>query len=178
MKGKKAADYDFSILRELRNQYNVTLEKLAEATGVSFSTLTRIESNQNLPSLKTVKLLSEYFGMTPAHFLELTTAFIVERTEESVEILGNIQRRGLSFSEIRLRIGEGRAGQSDEAPHQHMNDYQLTWVLRGRLIVNIHGEDHELSAGEAVKFDAGFEHTVKLLDDSSYVVALVPKRTK
>lgn len=172
------ADYDFSILRELRNQYKITLEGLAEATGISFSTLTRIESNQNRPSLATLKRLADFFGMTPAHLLELTTSFIVERRVETRDKMGTIKRRSVAFSELRLRAAQGKAGQSAEEPHLHVHDYQVTWVLEGRMVLNIHGKDYELPAGHAIHFDAGFAHSSRLIEDSVYVVALMPKRTK
>ncbi len=175
---KKTKDYDFSILKALRNQNGVTLEGLAEETGVSFSTLTRIESNQNQPNLATIKQLADYFGMTPSHLLELATSYIVEKASDKSGLIGDIKRRVLDFPDILLRVSEGKAGQSAEEPHSHANEYQLTWVLKGKMAVVVQNEEHVLKAGQAIKFDAGYDHSVRLLKDSSYVVAVFRKRIK
>ncbi len=175
---KKTSDFDFSFLRELRNQKGVTLEGLAEAAGVSFSTLTRIESNQNQPNLATIKQIADYFGMTPSHILELATSYIVEKSIERPGTLGGIKRRMLDFPDIQLRVINGRAGQKADETHRHENDYQLTWVLEGSIIIEVQDREYELKAGEAIKFDAGYEHTVRLPEDSTYLVAVIKKRTK
>ncbi len=171
-------NYDFSIIRELRQQKKVSLKKLASETGVSFSTLARIESNQNQPSLQTLSRLSGFFGLTPANLLDLASSFVVERAEEKLEDLGLLPRRGVSFPDLRLRVNEGKAGDTALEAHQHLGEYQVTWVLKGRIVVSVHGQDHEISAGQAIKFDASFDHTIRCLKDTSYVVGLVPKRTK
>ncbi len=175
---KKKSDFDFSFLRELRSQKEITLEGLAEAAGVSFSTLTRIESNQNQPNLATIKQLSDYFGMTPSHFLELATASIVQKVKERPGVLGGIKRRMLDFPDIQLRVVDAEAGQKADEAHRHENDYQLNWVLDGRMIVNIHDREYRLEAGEAVKFDAGYDHSVRVLENATYLIAVISKRLK
>jgi XRE family transcriptional regulator, regulator of sulfur utilization len=174
----KAADYDFSILRELRGQRNISLEDLARKTGVSFSTLLRIESNQNTPNLATLKVLSGFFGMTPAQLLGMATSFVVEHGEEKLENLGRVKRRGVTFGDVRLRVGSASKGDHSAKPHQHLGEDQITWVLEGRMSVKVHGEEYPLSSGEALKFDASFEHQLEFLQSTTYVVALVPRRSR
>jgi len=178
MKRTSRRDFDFSVLRELRNRKQVTLEKLAEQTGVSFSTLARIESNQNQPGLTTLKKLADFFGMTPANLLELSSSFIVERTQEERDVMEPVSRRLLNLADVALRVSEGKAGKSSREPHQHLGSYQITWVLEGHMVLTIHGDKHELKTSEALQFDAAFEHEVKFITDTSYVVALVPKHAK
>ena len=172
-----AREYDFSVLRGLRQQAGATLEGMAEETGVSLSTLTRIESNQNLPSIPTLATLAEYFGMSPPNLLELAGSHVVERVEERLEDLGDGQRRGVSLADVQIILGEADAGDFSQRPHTHKGYYQLQWVLEGRLRVLVHGKEYELNAGQAVKFDAGYEHASRFEEETKYVVVLVPKRT-
>ena len=171
-------DYDFSVLRTLRQQAGVTLEGMAEETGVSLSTLTRIESNQNLPSIPTLTTLAEYFGISPPNLLELAGSHVVEHLEVQLEHLGDGLRRGIALPDVEVILGEAEAGDYSQRPHTHKGFYQLQWVLEGQLSVKVHGLDYQLSAGQAIKFDAGFEHMSHFQEQTKYLVVLVPKRTR
>ena len=173
-----AREYDFSVLRGLRQQAGATLEGMAEETGVSLSTLTRIESNQNLPSISTLSILAEYFGMSPPNLLELAGSHVVEHVEEKLEELGAVRRRGVTLPDVQVIMGEADAGDLSQKPHTHKGFYQVQWVLQGRLRAQVHGKEYEVRSGQAIKFDAGFEHASRFEEDTQYIVVLVPKRTK
>ncbi|MDP8223441.1 MAG: helix-turn-helix domain-containing protein [Candidatus Lernaella stagnicola] len=175
---QEAKDYDFSVLRELRADRKITLEKLAEATGISFSTLARIESNANQPNLATLKKLADFFGMTPANMLELATAYIVQEVEETLDILNPVRRRKIDYPGLSLVYAQGKAGQRAHQSHRHEEEYQVTWVLHGQMSIDIHGKKIELTNGQSIKFDAAFEHKTHFVADTVYVVALMPKRTR
>lgn len=172
-----APDFDFSFLRQLRQEAQVSLDRLVEETGISISTIVRMESNQNKPSLTTLSVLAEYFGLSPAHMVELASTNVIEHVEEELEDLGQVKRRGVSFPDAQVIMGEADAGGYSEA-HSHPGYYQLLWVLKGRLRVKINGRDFELDAGQAIRFGADFEHCSSYLEDTRYLVVLVPKRTR
>lgn len=50
-----------SILREIRNKQNLTLEDVAQATGISDETVRRIETDKFEPKLSTLEKLSDYY---------------------------------------------------------------------------------------------------------------------
>lgn len=178
MKEHTAPGYDFSVLRELRSGAKVSLERVAEDTGVSFSTLTRIESNQNQPNLKTLSILAGYFGLSPAHLLDLAGSHVIQQVEEELEDLGEVQRWGISFPDAKVIMGQAEAGDFTQKIHRHKGHYQIQWVLEGRLKALVHGREFELEAGQAIKFDAGFEHASRFMEDTRYIVVLVPKRMR
>jgi transcriptional regulator with XRE-family HTH domain len=171
------AAFDFSVIRELRRQASVTLERLAEETGVSFSTLNRIESNRNQPSLATLARLAGYFGMSGANLLDLAGARVVDYAEEELATLGQERRRGVTLPDVRVVLGEAIAGQS-QTPHNHEGFYQVQWVVRGRMQVRVLGRTIDLAAGQAARFDASYEHAASFVEDTTYLVVLVPKRTR
>lgn len=177
MKKNQAPDYDFSFLRQLRNEAGVSLDRLVEETGISLSTLVRLESNQNKPSLTTLSVLAEYFGLSPGHIVELASNNIIEHVEEELEELGQVNRRGVSFPDAEVIMGEADAGGFSEV-HSHAGYYQILWVLEGRLMARVNGRKFELKAGQAIRFGADFEHNADYLKDTRYIVVLVPKRTR
>ena len=178
MKGKAAGGYDFSVLRALRRQADVTLETVAAATGLSFSTLNRIERNQNLPSLTTLSALAEHFAVSPATLLEMAQPVVVEQVDEELEEIGDVKRRGVSFPDVRLVVGEAQAGDYSQKPHRHDGFYQIQWVIEGRVRCRVQGHDTEVGPGCAIRFDADFEHVSHFLEDTRYLVVLIPKRAR
>ena len=169
--------YDFSFLRQLRNEANVSLDRMVEETGISISTLVRIESNQNKPNLTTLSVMAEFFGLSPAHLLELACSNVIEHVEEELEQLGQVNRRGVSFPDAQVIMGQADAGGYSDA-HSHDGYYQILWVLEGRLKARVNGRQFELEAGQAIRFGADFEHSSRYLEDTKYLVVLVPKRTR
>ncbi len=172
------SEYDFSVVRALRNQAGVTLEEVAESTGVSLSTLARIEKNQNQPSLSTLRALAACFGLSPATLLAAAEPAVVEQVDEELQNLGAVTRRGVSFPDAQLIVGEAKAGDSAQRPHQHEGFYQLQWVLEGSMVTRIQGRDVTIGAGRAVRFDGGFEHAARFVEDTTYLVVLLPKQTR
>jgi transcriptional regulator with XRE-family HTH domain len=49
-------------LKELRKKHNMTQEQVAQATGVSRSTLIKLQARQFRPSLETIDRLKAVFG--------------------------------------------------------------------------------------------------------------------
>ena len=177
MKKPGSSDYDFSFLRQLRNEAKVSLDRLVEETGISFSTLTRIESNQNKPNLTTLSSLAKFFGLSPAHMVELATSNVIAHVEEELEDLGDVRRRGVSYPDAQVILGEAKAGEYSER-HRHDGSYQILWVLEGRLKAQIGDREFELDAGQAIRFGADLEHKASYQEDTRYIVVLVPKRTR
>lgn len=56
-------------LKKLMDKQGITAYMLAEYTGISQSTLSRILNKNSKPNASTLKLLSEYFNVIPVYFL-------------------------------------------------------------------------------------------------------------
>jgi len=54
-----------TMLRRLRHERGLTLEEVAEATGISIAMLSRAERGQRVPSTEIVAALSNYYGVPP-----------------------------------------------------------------------------------------------------------------
>lgn len=48
-------------LRKIRNDYNLTLDEVSEATEIATETIRRLEKNQFEPKLSTLEVLSDYY---------------------------------------------------------------------------------------------------------------------
>lgn len=61
-------------LRQLREEHNLSRERLAKVIGVSYSTIAKYESGTREPDFKTLDKMSDFF--------EVTTDYILDRSKK------------------------------------------------------------------------------------------------
>src|SRR5882672_8779493 len=64
--------YDFSVLRSLRKQHDLTIEQVAGRSGISSAVISKLERNQSVAELETLFRLAHVFDMTATDLLALT----------------------------------------------------------------------------------------------------------
>jgi transcriptional regulator with XRE-family HTH domain len=156
-------------LRALRHRRDVTLAELAEATGISESTLSRLETGERQPTLKLLLPLAR------AHRVPLDELVGAPETGDPRLRLRPYRRNGTTV--IPLHGGPGgvqaakmiipaklRAGAPD--PRSHAGHGWL-YVLGGRLRFFLGGEDLVLTRGEAADFDTHVPHWMGNADDQA-----------
>lgn len=146
-------------LRALRLSSNTTLAMLAEATGISVSTLSRLESGQRRPNLELLLPLAK------AHRVPLDELVGAPATGDPRLHLRPIVRRGMTIIPLTRRPGGIQAykhilpaGQT-EAPNPQVHEgYEWLYVLNGRLRMVLGGQDLVMEPGEAAEFDTRVPH--------------------
>ncbi|MER5744417.1 MULTISPECIES: helix-turn-helix domain-containing protein [unclassified Streptomyces] len=148
-------------LRVLRRQRGTTLAQLSETTGISLSTLSRLESGGRKPTLELLLPLAKAYGVqldelvgAPAtgdprvHFRPFTRdgMTFVPLTRH----LGGLQ----AYKQI-LPGGRGTTGPLEQRVHE---GYEWLYVLAGRLRLLLGEHDLVLTAGEAAEFDTRTPH--------------------
>lgn len=161
-------------LKDLRLRNEVTLAALTESTGISMSTLSRLESGQRKPTLELLLPLARAYGVTLDELVE------VPQTDDPRIQIEPITRHGLTFVPLTRQSNGVQAykqiipvGWSAEGDGlQTHPGYEWLYVLSGRLRLRIAEHDLLLGAGEAAEFDtrlphalsnAGNEHPVELI---------------
>jgi transcriptional regulator with XRE-family HTH domain len=145
-------------LRALRRQRETTLAALAEATGISVSTLSRLESGQRRPTLELLLPLARAYGvqlddlvgapptgdprvhMRPLRGNDMTMIPLTRRP-------GGVQAYKLIIPAVRreptLKVHEG---------------YEWIYVLNGDLRLLLSDQDFVVRPGEAAEFDTRTPH--------------------
>ena len=147
-------------LRALRRQRETTLADLSAATGISVSTLSRLESGGRRPTLEQLLPLARAHGVT---LDELVAAPL---TGDPRIHLRPITRHGMTMLPLTRRAGGIQAyklvipaGTSRREPELQTHEgYEWLYVLNGRLRVVLGDHDLELSPGEAAEFDTRVPH--------------------
>ena len=147
-------------LRALRQRREVTLADLSAATGISVSTLSRLESGARRPTLELLLPLARAHGVT---LDELAGA---PPTGDPRIHLRPVTRHGMVMLPLTRRAGgiqayklvipaDGRRGEPDPRTHE---GYEWLYVLNGRLRLILGDQDLVLSPGEAAEFDTRVPH--------------------
>ncbi len=145
-------------LRVLRQQRRTTLSQLSAATGISVSTLSRLESGQRKPTLELLLPLAR------AHRLSLDDLIGAPPTGDPRVRLRPIQHHGRTLIPLTQQAGGLRAYKmiippSKEAPDLRTHEgYEWVYVLTGKLRLCLGELELVMSGGEAAEFDTRTPH--------------------
>ncbi|MFF3563400.1 helix-turn-helix domain-containing protein [Streptomyces sp. NPDC002574] len=148
-------------LRALRRERGATLAQVGETTGISSSTLSRLESGQRKPTLELLLPLAKAYGVP---LDELVGA---PPTGDPRVHPRPVTRHGQTFVPLTRYLGGLHAykmiiqAPQDPAvrPEQGRHEgYEWVYVLSGRLRLVLGDHDLVLTAGEAAEFDTRTPH--------------------
>ncbi|TDD50962.1 helix-turn-helix domain-containing protein [Saccharopolyspora elongata] len=147
-------------LRALRRLRGSTLAELAAKTGISESTLSRLESGRRRANLELLLPLAH------AYDVPLDDLVGAPRTGDPRIHLQPIHRHGMTFIPLTRRPGgvhaykmliPSRAEPAEPTPQTH-SGYEWLYVLNGRLRLVVGERDLILPPGEAAEFDTTLPH--------------------
>lgn len=149
-----------SRLRALRRQRQVTLAQLSDLTGISVSTLSRLESGSRRPTLELLLPLAR------AHQVALDDLVGAPPTGDPRVRPRPVVRCGITYAPLTRRPGglqaykmiyppKTPAGEPEQQMHE---GYEWLYVLSGRLRLLLAEHDLTLKAGEVAEFDTRTPH--------------------
>jgi transcriptional regulator with XRE-family HTH domain len=148
-------------LRQLRLEREATLGDLAEETGISMSTLSRLESGQRKPTLELLLPLAR------AHRVALDELVDAPETGDPRIRSKPMVRHGRTFISLTRRPGGLQSFKmvmpvDDEAsPTLGTHEgYEWLYVLSGKVRLLLGNRDLTLDPGEVVEFDTRTPHWV------------------
>ncbi|MET9290652.1 XRE family transcriptional regulator [Streptomyces sp. NPDC003077] len=150
-------------LRALRQARGTTLTQLSADTGISVSTLSRLESGQREPALKHLLPLAE------AHRVPLDELVGAQTGDPRIHPRP-FTRHGQTWIPLTRQLGgmqaykqilpapkTPRTGRPKQGSHE---GYEWLYVLSGRLLLALGDHDLVLTAGEAAEFDTRVPHGI------------------
>jgi transcriptional regulator with XRE-family HTH domain len=147
-------------LRELRRQRRTTLAELSSATGISVSTLSRLESGARRPTLELLLPLARAHGVTLDELVDAPPTgdprIHLRPTTRHGMIMLPLTRRAGGVQAYKLVIPPG-GRRRDPDPQVH-EGYEWLYVLNGRLRLVLGERDLVLVPGEAAEFDTRVPH--------------------
>lgn len=145
-------------LRRIRKERGATLAGLSATTGISVSTLSRLESGLRKPSLELLLPIAR------AHRVALDELVGAPAVDDPRVRAKPIVRHGRTYLPLTRQPGGLQAfkvivpeGSQEPEPRTH-EGYEWLYVLSGRLRVVLGEHDVVMEAGEAAEFDTRVPH--------------------
>ncbi len=147
-------------LRSLRTARRATLARVSADTGISVSTLSRLESGQRKPTLELLMPLARIYGVT---LDELVGA---PATGDPRVHMRPVRRHGATVIPLTERAGGLRAYKyilpadrtgAEPTPQTH-EGYEWLYVLSGSLRLLLGEQELVLQPGEAAEFNTRTPH--------------------
>lgn len=155
-------------IKAAREASQLTLKAVEADAGISATHISEIERGKTSPTIGVLLRIARALERDPAYFLEATELSEVslvgsaDRIRESLpEKAGSIERLTTSIAGGRMQVcrialSPGRSHRA--VAHAHEGN-EAAVVLAGAIRFRIAGQIHELIVGDAIHFDAGFDHS-------------------
>jgi transcriptional regulator with XRE-family HTH domain len=145
-------------LRRARQDRGLTLEEVRAATGISVSTLSRLEGGQRRATLELVVPLARRYGVA------LDDLVAPPRRDPRVRARA-VERDGLVMVPLSRHLGELQAwkivltpARAEPAEPRTHEGFEWLFVLAGRVRLRLGDDEVLLEPGEAVEFDTRTPH--------------------
>ncbi|MFJ2197319.1 helix-turn-helix domain-containing protein [Streptomyces violaceusniger] len=156
-------------LRALRRARSATLAALANETGLTASTLSRLENGKLRPTLE------QLLPLARAHGVPLDDLVAAPPTGDPRIHLRPVRRSGLVMVPLTRRAGGVQAykviyppaGRSPTMKLQTHEGYEWFYVLDGHVRFVLGEREFRLGAGEAAEFDTRIPHWIGSADGRS-----------
>jgi transcriptional regulator with XRE-family HTH domain len=169
-------------LRRLRTRRGLSLERLAQISGVSRAMLGQIELGQSAPTINVLWKIARALEVTFSALISARTqtGALVLRSNES-KILTSKDRTFSSralfpFDEPRrvefyeLRLAAGSVEDADAHPPGTSENLVCT---AGTVEIDVSGDTHKLEAGDSILFEADTPHAYRNVGRTEAVMYLV-----
>ncbi len=154
-------------LRALRRDRETTLSALSEATGISVSTLSRLESGARRPTLEQLLPLARAHGVTLDELVDAPATgdprIHLRPTIRNGMTMLPLTRRAGGLQAYKLVLAPGARGDVPELKTHE--GYEWLYILNGRLRVILGEHDVIMEPGEAAEFDTRVPHWFGVVGD-------------
>ena len=156
-----------SKLRSLRKIRDISLQQLAEETGMSYSYLSGLENEKYSISIVNLQRLARYFNVDLIQFLDTrdVDTILVRKGEEqdhmtadgiAYNVITSNQGKNLQVSQVTLPPN----APSERNIHKHSKGQELIIAQEGEVIVMVESSRYQLHEGDLVLFDSDVEHCI------------------
>ncbi|MEA2785868.1 MAG: hypothetical protein QOF71_1972 [Candidatus Eremiobacteraeota bacterium] len=166
----------------MRRGRKLSLDALAERTGLTKSYLSKVERGVAVPSIASIIKLSAAFGVDVAHLF----GEAVEEDTIVVERRQKIARRNGSPDSRVVPIARKRAEKTmspfimypstsrDESLHEHAGE-ELIYVLDGEVEATLPDRKVRLNSGDTMYFDGHVPHQLRSIETPAEVLIIISK---
>ncbi len=168
-----------SKLRRIREERGKSLGELAAQTGLDESVLASFEADETAPAVGDLLRVAKALDTSVGHFFQTTVPerrievvraderWTVRPRGQAGESLGyryHALSHGLTEKLMAPFLVEVPPGQSAAVSQSSHDGEEFIFVLAGRVEVEVEGETHQLSPGDAMYYDSRLPHSMRALE--------------
>lgn len=170
-------------LNGLRKRMGLTLQQVAEASGLSAAFLSQVERELTSPSVSSLASIAKALDVNPSFFFPppQSNGMVVRGyarqpfSMDDADVVyarlgGNFENRTLEP----LHVTYPPEYASEESCHEGEEFY---YVLSGQLVVDIEGDEHKLNADDSLHFASHRRHRLENRGDVPVHVVVVTTPT-
>ncbi len=177
------SSYNFRILRVLRRRVNLTLEQLAERSGLTYATVGAVETNKTQPSLKTLDAIAGALQISTSSLLALAEHRLVQRRRSEYERSPDSNNEEQGHDKCRIaRYAQGKVirvvadvGDCVHVMGLHEDVHEICYVLSGCVELVVDGTRYELCSDDTILFDGLLDHAYIQKQQGEYITVHIPK---
>jgi transcriptional regulator with XRE-family HTH domain len=159
-------------LRGWRDEAGLTLQKLGDRSGVSASTIHKIENLQTVPTISVLLKVANGLNRRPSELLEDIEVGkqvailrgkdrkripVSDKTSELEHLVGMIPRN--RFDVWRIHLGSGKGPGRSGTDAWHFQGELVLLVEAGCIEVELGGESYVVETSDSIHFDASVSHS-------------------
>ena len=162
-------------IKTIRKQKNITLQELADRTGLTKSYLSKIERSKKAPPYATVNRVAMALEVEVAYlisenlsdFSDIRVSFAKKNKGKIVETLGSsygYKYEALGFTKPGKNMQPFivKAAFNEKSIFQHEGE-EFIYVLEGKYLFIYDGKEYIMEPGDSVYFDSGVPHSARSL---------------
>lgn len=155
-------------VRELRVQRQLTLQALADMTGLSASLLSLVERGKTSPSIGTLVSVAHALGihmsdLVPGESRSWATPVTRRADQPQFTTPEGVARRVLKDDRARgveIAINEYAPGGRSASSSLHHGGFEYGFVIEGTLTIYLDEQRHVLGPGDAIGYDSTRPHRI------------------
>lgn len=171
-------------MKRLRRDRNLTLDVLAEKTGLNKSHLSRLERGEKSPSVATVVKLAQALKVPVATFFGETiddNAIHMVRAKSRRMIKASPEHGSYPFATLSKPGDHNRVESFVMVPPEVFNDEgfinhageEVFYVLEGKVEISFADRSVAMSQGDYLQFPGHLQHQVRRLSDKALVLIVI-----
>lgn len=162
--------YDFSVIRSLRQQKGLTIEKFAKLCGLSYAPISRIETNLIKPNLDTLDKIAAGLDIRTHALVAMAERRTTERFATQLLETPGMSSNIVTTIDGEVGFGKLVAGATTDDLGIRSGDIETLVVQAGELSIEVDDATFVLGAGDAVRYDRVYPHKVTAIKDTAFVV--------
>ena len=164
-------------IKQFRTQKKMTLENVANETGLSVERLKIIEAGKEIPPVGALLQIARALEIDSGSLLKEPESKLQSRikaqTKRTEDYAYKTLTPGAENKYLKAFLVSVEAQQTHKGVDYHHEGEEFVYVLKGRIAVTVGEHVNTLKAGESLHFNSGIRHKLKSVSDETAELIVV-----